>query len=227
MRDFNRSGGNSRGGGRSFGGGGRSFGGGGRSFGGGGRGDRPEMFDAVCDQCGKDCRVPFRPSGDKPIYCSECFESKREDGGRDDRGGRFESRDRRPSFDRGGFRDREEKQMFEAVCDECGQTCEVPFKPSSNKPIYCSKCFEGKEGNKSNDRGGSRNSSCDCGNLKADIEALNKKLDRIISILEPIKEVKATKKAIEKEVAEVVKEVKKTAKKVVKKAKEIKEDITE
>ncbi|KKP65529.1 MAG: hypothetical protein UR64_C0026G0013, partial [Candidatus Nomurabacteria bacterium GW2011_GWE1_35_16] len=72
MRDFNRSGGNSRGGGRSFGGGGRSFGGGGRSFGGGRGGDRPEMFDAVCDQCGKDCRVPFRPSGDKPIYCSDC-----------------------------------------------------------------------------------------------------------------------------------------------------------
>ena len=223
MRDFNRSGGSSRGGGRSFGGGGRSFGGGGRSFGGGGRSDRPEMFDAVCDQCGKDCRVPFRPSGDKPIYCSDCFESKRDEGGRDERGGRFESRDRKPSFDRGGFRDREEKQMFTAVCDECGQDCEVPFKPSSNKPIYCSKCFEGKEGNKSNDRGG-RSSGCDC---KADIEALNKKLDKIISILEPIKEVKATKKAIEKEVAEVVKEVKKTAKKVVKKAKEIKEDITE
>ncbi len=214
MRDFNRSGGNSRGGGRSFGGGGR-----GRSF--GGRSERPEMFDAVCDQCGKDCRVPFRPSGDKPIYCSECFESKREDGGRDDRGGRFESRDRRPSFDRGGFRDREEKQMFTAVCDQCGQECEVPFKPSSNKPIFCSKCFEGKEGNKSNGRGGC---NCDC---KAEIEALNKKLDKIISILEPIKEVKATKKAIEKEVAEVVKEVKKTAKKVAKKAKEVKEVITE
>lgn len=220
MRDFNRSGGNSRGGGRSFGG--RS--GGGRSFG-GGRGDRPEMFDAVCDQCGKDCRVPFRPSGDKPIYCSECFETKREDGGRDDRGGRFESRERRPSFDRGGFRDREEKQMFEAVCDECGQTCEVPFKPSSNKPIYCSKCFEGKEGNKS-ERGGSNRGGCNC-DCKAEIEALNKKLDKIISILEPIKEVKATKKAIEKEVAEVVKEVKKTAKKVVKKAKEVKDAVTE
>ncbi len=218
MRDFNRSGGNSRGGGRSFGGGGRSFGGGGR-----GRSERPEMFSATCDQCGKDCEVPFRPSGDKPVYCSDCFETKRDDGGRDSRGGRFESRERRPSFDRGGFRDREEKQMFSAVCDECGQDCEVPFKPSSNKPIFCSKCFESKEGNKSN--GGSK--GCDCGNLKADIEALNKKLDKIISILEPIKEVKAAKKAIKKEVAEVVKEVKKTAKKVVKKAKEIKEDITE
>ena len=38
------------------------------------------MHDAVCDECGKDCQVPFRPSGDKPIYCSDCFEKK---GGRD------------------------------------------------------------------------------------------------------------------------------------------------
>lgn len=211
MRNFNRSGSNNRGGGRSYRDGGRS--------------ERPEMFSAVCDQCGRDCEVPFKPSGDKPIYCSDCFESKRDDGGRDSRGGRFERRDRRPSFDRGGFRDREEKQMFSAVCDQCGQECEVPFKPSSNKPIFCSKCFEAK-----NNNGGRKNSgecNCGCGDLKADIEALNKKLDKIISILEPIKEVKATKKAIEKEVAEVVKEVKKTAKKVVKKAKKVKEDITE
>ncbi len=39
------------------------------------RPDRAEMFHATCDQCGKDCEVPFRPSGSKPVYCSECFES--------------------------------------------------------------------------------------------------------------------------------------------------------
>ena len=37
---------------------------------------RPSLHDAVCDKCGKDCQVPFRPSGDKPIYCSDCFEKK-------------------------------------------------------------------------------------------------------------------------------------------------------
>ena len=41
------------------------------------RGSGPrQMFKAVCDECGKDCEVPFKPSGDKPIYCSECFKSK-------------------------------------------------------------------------------------------------------------------------------------------------------
>lgn len=36
-------------------------------------GDR-QMYQAVCSKCGKDCRVPFMPSGDKPVYCSDCFE---------------------------------------------------------------------------------------------------------------------------------------------------------
>ena len=189
MRDFNRSGGNRRGDRRSFGG-----------------GNRTEMFDAICDQCGRECKVPFRPSGDKPIYCSECFEEK---GGNDNRRRDFGDRGRR-SFDRG----REERQMFSVVCDQCGADCEVPFKPQSSKPVLCSRCFEEKNGKKS-----SGGCNCDCGDLKADIEALNKKLDRIIDILEPIKEVKATKKAIKKEVDEIVEDIKETAKKVAKKVK--------
>jgi len=48
----------------------------------GGGYDRPrrEMFPAVCSQCGKETQVPFQPRGDKPVYCSDCFESVR--GGR-------------------------------------------------------------------------------------------------------------------------------------------------
>jgi len=46
--------------------------GGGRSF--GGDRPRPEMHDVTCDKCHKQCQVPFRPSGDKPVYCSACFE---------------------------------------------------------------------------------------------------------------------------------------------------------
>ncbi len=40
---------------------------------GGPRRDGPELFDAVCSKCGKDCQVPFRPSGQKPVYCRACF----------------------------------------------------------------------------------------------------------------------------------------------------------
>ena len=41
--------------------------------------DRPqrEMFPAVCAQCGKDTQVPFQPRTDRPVYCSDCFETQR------------------------------------------------------------------------------------------------------------------------------------------------------
>ena len=49
-----------------------------RAGGGGGyaRGER-EMFTAICSNCGKEARVPFQPRGDKPVYCSDCFEQRR------------------------------------------------------------------------------------------------------------------------------------------------------
>ena len=44
-----------------------------RASGGGfSRGPR-EMFDAVCARCGKDTQVPFKPTGARPVYCSDCF----------------------------------------------------------------------------------------------------------------------------------------------------------
>ncbi|MFA6341027.1 MAG: CxxC-x17-CxxC domain-containing protein [Candidatus Paceibacterota bacterium] len=73
MDKFNRGGfGGNRGGGNRFGGN--------RGGGFGGNKDRREvvMHDAVCDDCHKKCQVPFRPSGDKPVYCSDCFGGKRE-----------------------------------------------------------------------------------------------------------------------------------------------------
>ncbi len=39
------------------------------------RGDRGErqMYDAVCSECGRPCKIPFQPREDRPVYCSECF----------------------------------------------------------------------------------------------------------------------------------------------------------
>ena len=43
--------------------------------------DRPrprrQMYPAVCHACGKETTVPFQPRGDRPVYCSDCFESAR------------------------------------------------------------------------------------------------------------------------------------------------------
>lgn len=61
------------------------------SFGGNKFGGRPSfggdrapvsMHDAICNDCGNKCQVPFRPSGEKPVYCNNCFGGKREGGDR-------------------------------------------------------------------------------------------------------------------------------------------------
>lgn len=48
------------------------------------RGDRDNNFrersftQVICSDCNKECEVPFKPSGDRPVYCKECF-AKRKD----------------------------------------------------------------------------------------------------------------------------------------------------
>ena len=49
-----------------------------RSGGSGGYSQGPrEMYPVVCAECGKDTSVPFLPRGDRPVYCSDCFSSRR------------------------------------------------------------------------------------------------------------------------------------------------------
>lgn len=61
------------GGGGGFGGRGRGdFGGGG-----GGRSDRGERHTVTCAECGKEASVPFKPRGDRPVYCGDCFRARR------------------------------------------------------------------------------------------------------------------------------------------------------
>ena len=53
-----------------------AFGGGGGGFGG-----RPrEMHKTTCAECQKECEVPFKPSGDRPVYCKECFAKRKSSG---------------------------------------------------------------------------------------------------------------------------------------------------
>ena len=144
------------------------------SFGGRDRGP-VEMHDAICDNCGKSCQVPFRPTSGKPIFCSNCFESKREGS---------------PRF-AGEAGDR---PMFDATCADCGNACKVPFQPSGDKPVFCSNCFGDKKNAGGNGGGG-----------KINLDELNAKLDKILSLLEkPSKPAKKTKepKAVEEAVEE-------------------------
>jgi len=166
------------------------------------RSERPSMHKAICSDCGRGCEVPFRPTGDKPVFCSDCFGRKEGSGGN-----RFEKR----SSDRSGsgFKD---KQMFRAVCSKCHEECEVPFKPSGDKPVFCSNCF-GK-GDKSG--GGGNNGAANSDQYKKQFEMLNNKLDNILKMLSS----KApAEKIVKNESKETVPAQKKPEKSVVNEAK--------
>lgn len=57
--------------------------------------DRPQMHQATCDKCQKECEVPFRPTSGKPVFCSSCFENQRPDSRRSE-GRNFDNRYNNP-----------------------------------------------------------------------------------------------------------------------------------
>jgi CxxC-x17-CxxC domain-containing protein len=57
--------------------------------------NKTEQFSATCSECHKKCDVPFKPSQDKPVYCSACFGMKKS--GNELRGERnTDKRERKP-----------------------------------------------------------------------------------------------------------------------------------
>lgn len=145
----------------------------------------------------------------------------------------------------GGDRDRGEVSMHHATCSECGNDCQVPFRPTGSKPVYCNDCFGSKKGaGKGRDFGGrpakrefdSKSFSAKpagvSDEVKKQLNEINSKIDRLFTMMEKITSVKVEKvisevtpKVAEKKVAKVkaVKEkpvaVKAPAKKVVAKKK--------
>jgi DNA-directed RNA polymerase len=63
-------------------------------------------------------------------------------GGRGGRGGGYGGRGggRSGGFGRGGYGGGD-REMHKAVCSDCGKECEVPFKPTEGRPVYCRDCF--------------------------------------------------------------------------------------
>jgi CxxC-x17-CxxC domain-containing protein len=121
-------------------------------------------------------------------------------GFRDNRGGdRGGFRDNRGGGFGGGRGDRREVIMHDAVCDDCQQKCKLPFKPSSDKPVYCNDCFGKRGGPVRRDdsaprrdfKGRPQNDFNSAparvgGNddIKKQLESMNVKLDRLISAIE-------------------------------------------
>lgn len=69
--------------------------------------------------------------------------------------------------------------MHKATCDQCGNECEVPFRPTKGKPVYCSDCFGDKDGKNKNYKT-QRDSNKQLG---AQFDILNAKLDKILNAL--------------------------------------------
>lgn len=38
------------------------------------------LHKAICADCRKECEVPFKPAGDRPVYCKDCFSARRKGG---------------------------------------------------------------------------------------------------------------------------------------------------
>jgi CxxC-x17-CxxC domain-containing protein len=82
-------------------------------------------------------------------------------------------------------------ELFRVVCDKCGESCEVPFKPTNTKPVYCRECFKKNESSSDNSekfaprrRSRSDESFESRDNVSSeDIVKINRKLDRIMKAL--------------------------------------------
>ena len=110
---------------------------------------------------------------------------ERSGGGRDF-GGRSGGRDRFGGRDSGRF-ERRSVQMHDVTCDKCGKECQVPFRPTGNKPVLCSDCFKKNDGSSSNSDFGSRSQGQSSSGMSLQqFSQINAKLDKIIEFLESL-----------------------------------------
>lgn len=185
-----------------------------------------------------------RPKSDADYGPKKSF-GKKPFGGRDEKRGSKFGGDRGGRGGFGGSRDndRREMEMYKASCSNCSKSCEVPFRPNGEKPVFCNDCFAQ---NRSSDRSvevrrdrfseerpqrsferkfdaprGDQVSGRDIKALAQQVTALENKVNEILSLL---KEVPAKAVAPVEESAEVVSE-KKVAKKVAAKKAPAKEAI--
>ncbi len=99
----------------------------------------------ACRECGREFIFTageqefFAQKGftNEPGRCPECRAARKSRLGGSGGGMAYDS-DRGYGGGYGGGR----REMFTSTCSECGQTAYVPFQPRTDKPVYCSNCFE-------------------------------------------------------------------------------------
>ncbi len=107
-----------------------------------------------------------------------------------------------------GGRDDGPKRMYSAVCSDCGRDCEVPFRPTNGKPVYCSDCFSknksqsanrggrGFGNNQRDNRGRDGGEVVNLSAVKDQLELLNRKLDEIMKVLIPTLPIKEKREKV-------------------------------
>ena len=74
----------------------------------------------------------------EPRRCASCRASRK---AARNEGGGYSSGGYSGGSNGGGY-DRAPREMFSATCSNCGREAQVPFRPTSGKPVYCSDCFQ-------------------------------------------------------------------------------------
>lgn len=168
------------------------------------------MHRATCSECGNSCEVPFKPTNSRPVFCMNCF---KKDGSAKPR------RSEEKSYDNRSFgRDSNKPAMHRATCAECGDSCEVPFRPTGGKPVFCNNCFRREDKKPSQGHSHTHSESKKPDQFKEQLEKLNYKLDKILKLLDSTpKEAVMTAPEQKVKTPKLKKEPKKGAKKEVKK----------
>lgn len=75
-----------------------------------------------------------------PSRCPDCRAARKQSGGGYN------------NSSRGGYREREPRQMYTVTCASCGNEAQVPFEPRGDRPVYCSDCYQSQRPGHTNDR---------------------------------------------------------------------------
>jgi len=83
----------------------------------------------VCKECGQEFTFT---AGEQEFYAEKGFENEPQ-------------RCKECRMARKNAKNATTRQMFDAVCAQCGKACQVPFEPKTERPIYCSDCFRNRQ----------------------------------------------------------------------------------
>ena len=81
----------------------------------------------------------------EPSRCPTCRAARKDGQTVGSRGSYSSSGQSGAGYFNTGGPDRGSREMFTAVCAQCGKEARVPFQPRGDRPVYCSDCFRSRQ----------------------------------------------------------------------------------